>query len=122
MGAINGVKDLLSKYPRYASARSSQSVMIADHIKESPYPVILAGDFNEPPMSYTYRTLRKTLDDSFLDNGSGWGTTWIGGIPLLRIDYILYSSELTNTSFQCLKTDLTDHYPVKASFTINHKE
>lgn len=122
MGAINGIRDLLGKYPRYASARADQALMIAAHIKKSPHPVILAGDFNEPPMSYTYRALRKVLQDSFLDNGSGWGTTWIGGVPLLRIDYILYSPELMNTSFHCLKTNLTDHYPVKASFKINHKE
>jgi len=39
--------------------------------------------------------------------------------PMLRIDYIFASDELTNTSYSCLRSDLSDHYPVKASFTFN---
>jgi len=116
--AIRGISDLLRKYPKYATARANQADQVKEHIKMSPHPVILCGDFNDPPMSYTYHTFKEDLDDTFMKKGSGWGTTWIGGIPLLRIDYILSSPELPNTSFNCLKSNLSDHYPVKASFDI----
>ncbi|MFT6807489.1 MAG: endonuclease/exonuclease/phosphatase family metal-dependent hydrolase [Saprospiraceae bacterium] len=119
--AIRGINDLLRKYPKYATARANQAEQVKKHIKASPYPVILCGDFNDPPMSYTYHTFKEELDDTFMKNGRGWGTTWIGGIPLLRIDYILSSPELNNTSFSCLKSNLSDHYPVKASFDISAK-
>ena len=119
--AIRGINDVLRKYPKYATARADQAVQVKKHIQSSPYPVVLCGDFNDPPRSYTYHTFKEELDDTFIQNGNGWGTTWIGGIPLLRIDYILCSPELTNTSFNCLKSNLSDHYPVKASFDIGAK-
>lgn len=120
--AIKGIQDLLTKYPKYATDRAIQAEQVKRHIATSPYPVILCGDFNDPPMSYTYNVLSANLHDTFLKNGSGWGTTWTGAIPLLRIDYILFSPELTNTSFNCLKSDLSDHYPIKASFDIHAKK
>lgn len=119
--AINGIQDLLVKYPKYAKARANQALLVREHIRASPHPVVLCGDFNDPPMSFTYNSFKEDLSDTFINNGSGWGTTWIGGIPLLRIDYILASPELDNTAFNCLKTDLSDHYPVKASFSIGGK-
>ncbi len=117
--AISGIKDLIVKYPLYAGKRAHQAERVKEHMNHSPYPIIVCGDFNDPPMSYTYKTIKKDLNDTFLDNGSGFGTTWIGAIPMLRIDYIFASDELDNIGFFCLESDLSDHYPVKASFKIN---
>lgn len=117
--AIRGLKDLITKYPRYAGKRGNQAEMVKKHINSSPYPVIICGDLNDPPMSYTYRTLKKGLNDTFLDTGGGFGTTWTGAIPMLRIDYIFASKEIENTAFYCLESELSDHFPVKASFNIN---
>ena len=38
-------------------------------------PVILCGDFNDTPASYTYRTVKGDLTDGFRDCGSGFGYT-----------------------------------------------
>ena len=117
--AFEGIKDLFSKYPLYAGKRGNQAENVKAHVNASPHKVIVCGDLNDPPMSYTYRTVKKGLNDTFLDNGSGFGTTWTGAIPMLRIDYIFASKELINTAFFCLKSDFSDHYPVKASFNLN---
>ncbi len=116
--AIAGIKDLLIKYPKYATRRGKQALKVRTHILKSPHPVILAGDFNDPPMSYTYHVFQDLLRDSFVKKGSGLGTTWIGAIPMLRIDYILSSPEIEIVDFQCLKSNLSDHYPVKASYRL----
>ncbi len=118
--AINGIRDLITKYPKYASERAKQALKVKAHIEKSPYPVILCGDFNDPPMSYTYNTLQKGLSDTYLKHGRGIGTTWTGAIPFLRIDYILATPILDNTSFECLKSNMSDHYPIKASFDMSN--
>lgn len=116
--AVRGLKDLLVKYPKYATRRGQQALQVRERIRQSPHPVILAGDFNDPPMSYTYHVFRDMLTDTFLSKGRGWGTTWIGGIPLLRIDYILSSPELEEVGFTCLETVMSDHYPLIASYEL----
>ena len=39
--------------------RVSEALKIKKHINKSPYPVIVCGDFNDTPLSYTYSTLKK---------------------------------------------------------------
>lgn len=64
----------------------------------SPYPVILAGDFNDTPSSYTYREMKGALTDGFRRCGNGYGGTfrYLGG--LLRIDYVFYDD-----TFECVR-------------------
>jgi endonuclease/exonuclease/phosphatase family metal-dependent hydrolase len=94
--------------------RSLQAQVVKDHINSSKYPVIVAGDFNDTPVSYTYRKIRKGLNDSFVDSGYGAGFTYKGNYPPNRIDYILYSDALINNHFDILKVKYSDHYPIVA--------
>ena len=81
-------------------------------IKESPYPVILAGDFNDPPSSYLYQKAQKVLEDSFVEQGRGLGTTYHGPFPAFRIDYVLHSDTIKALTYKRIKSDISDHYPV----------
>lgn len=92
--------------------RSNQVDVVAAHIRNSPYPVIVCGDFNDPPSSYTYNRLSHNLKDAFVESGRGFGNTYNGLIPLLRIDYILHGKKLKSTDFKVTKENLSDHYPV----------
>jgi len=58
------------------------------------------------------------LKDSFLTSGRGVGTTWRSSIPMLRIDYIFADDHFNGTNFRIIKSDISDHYPVKASFSL----
>ena len=51
--------------------RSLQAQLVKSYINKSPYPVIVAGDFNDTPVSYTYRKIRKGLNDSFVTSDTG---------------------------------------------------
>ena len=43
-----------------------QADTIAKYIQQSPYPVIVCGDFNDVPGSYAYRTVKGNLQDVFV--------------------------------------------------------
>jgi endonuclease/exonuclease/phosphatase family metal-dependent hydrolase len=94
--------------------REEQVERVAESIKSCPYPVVLCGDFNDPPVSYTYETFTDLLDDSFAGAGNGIGNTYIGVFPSFRIDYILHDRNMRATNYQTLSTRLTDHHPVLA--------
>lgn len=96
--------------------RAEQVETIKIHMKNSPYPIILCGDFNDTPNSYAYQQLSQGLKDGFSEKGIGLGRSYNGKFPSLRIDYILYSDELELHSFKTYKKVLSDHYPVVAAF------
>ncbi len=95
--------------------RAEQSVIIHNYIKSSPYPVIVAGDFNDTPTSYAYRKIKRGLRDAFREAGRGIGNTYAGEFPSFRIDFILYSKKLEAVSFDRIKSKYSDHYPVISS-------
>lgn len=96
--------------------RADQSRLLADEVAASPHPVILAGDFNDGPVSYAAAQFRPELHDAFAAAGSGIGATYIGKLPMLRIDHILYEAPLIATDFATLQPRLSDHRAVRAAF------
>jgi len=92
--------------------RSSQTELVAEHIANSPYPVILCGDFNDPPVSYAYHTISKNLTDAFIESGNGFGRSYAGKFPSFRIDYILHSKQYKAYDFRTIREELSDHFPV----------
>ena len=92
--------------------RSKQIETLTKKVNESPYPVIVCGDFNDTPVSYTYRTITRNLYDAFVESGNGIGQTYIGKFPSFRIDYILHSKELHSYDFQTLPEELSDHHAI----------
>ena len=89
--------------------RAKQADRIRDEIEKSPYPVIVCGDFNDTPASYTYRRIKGNLVDGFIEAGSGYQYTFRQLKRLWRIDYILHSKEFQGT--ECYSPDLpySDH-------------
>jgi len=92
--------------------RAKQARTVAVHIKKCPYPVIVCGDFNDTPLSYTYHSLSRGLNDAFAEAGFGISNTYNSFLPLFRIDYILYSQSFSAVSYQRDNIELSDHYPV----------
>ena len=102
-------------YSRLADAfikRSEQSKKILEHIETSPYPVIVAGDFNDSPNSYCYQLFSSKLTDSFKEAGLGIGKTYIGSFPSFRIDYIFHSNELEAKEYRTLNEEFSDHHAI----------
>ena len=94
--------------------RAGQADRIADHIARCPYPLIICGDFNDTPVSYTYKRISKGLRDAFVECGLGIGRTYIGRFPSFRIDYIFYSSRIKARHYARKRVHLSDHFPIEA--------
>jgi len=110
------VKSIFAGLKKGFIRRSLQAQVVKDNIDRSPFPVIVAGDFNDTPVSYAYRKIRKGLNDSFVNSGYGAGFTYRGNYPPNRIDYILYGKSLNNSYFEILRIKYSDHYPIIAYF------
>ena len=83
--------------------------------------VILCGDFNDTPGSYTYSLANRVFSDAFRQNGLGMSPTYAGPIPFLRIDYImLKGSGISAVSYKRHKVRFSDHYPVSAEIEIKN--
>ncbi len=109
---LEELKDISFRLKNAFVERARQVRVISEHIRKCPYPVIVCGDFNDTPISYTYFTMKKGLVDAFLGSGEGLGNTYRGNFPSYRIDYILHSPDLISARFQRHRVPLSDHYPV----------
>lgn len=105
------VSKIVDAYP----VRAKQAEKVAEHMETSPYPVIVCGDFNDTPMSYTYNQFNKTLTDAFRNTSKGMGTTYAGKIPAGRIDFIFHSQSLGSRNFAIQKEKLSDHYAISCT-------
>jgi len=78
--------NLLRRFRDGAVARGTQVDTVLARVARSPYPVLLAGDLNDLPYSYTYDRLADHLQNAWATVGTGIGATYHGRLPFLRID------------------------------------
>ena len=122
-----GVIQVKSKriYAKLATAfqkRAAQSDSLVAFIESSPHKIILCGDFNDTPSSYTYSSVRKHLTDAFRKAGHGSGITFGEQFPAFRIDYIFHDPEFSPSEFTIhRKIKFSDHYPVSSRVYIKHE-
>ena len=109
----NWIKTMKSSYQN----RVSEALKIKKHIDKSPFPVVVCGDFNDTPISYTYSSIKKGLNDSFQESGIGIGNSYVN-IPTLRIDYILHSKKYKSFNYEKHKYKFSDHYPISCDLLI----
>ncbi|WP_343633257.1 endonuclease/exonuclease/phosphatase family protein [Fluviicola sp.] len=102
------IDKLLIAYP----ARAEQAEKVVEHMKTSPYPVVVCGDFNDTPMSYVYNQFNTLLVDSYRETTTGIGVTYVGRVPAGRIDYIFHSGELGAYDFDIQSVPFSDHRAV----------
>ncbi|MBK6345563.1 MAG: endonuclease/exonuclease/phosphatase family protein [Bacteroidales bacterium] len=115
-------KKILRKFKQAFISRASEAREVAEQIKQSPFPVIVCGDFNDTPSSYTYKKMSEGLSDAFKESGRGFGQTYAGRFPSFRIDYILHDPEMQSSGFRRTRVPLSDHYPVSTYISIPGKE
>lgn len=96
--------------------RAQEADTLAKAFANSPHPLISCGDFNDTPVSYTYRKLSANLDDAFLKEGIGIGATY-APFPFIRIDYQLFDEDQFDIISQYrIKEGSSDHYPCVTVF------
>lgn len=109
---ITESKNIISKMKTGFIKRSIQADFIKGEIEQSPYPVIVCGDFNDVPNSYAYETIGNGLQDAFVKKGVGISRTFGSISPTLRIDNIFADKRFIVTQFTRVKKILSDHFPI----------
>lgn len=112
----------MTSYERYKKAqerRCYQAHWIKEAVLKSRLPVILMGDMNDFNCTAPLDSLTSCgLTDSWWEGGNGYGSTFHNGWMRLRIDHILHSDKLKLESIKVIDTNLSDHNPVVAGFTM----
>lgn len=107
------LRSMVSRFHENCVIRANEADTIRGHLDSlAPRMKILCGDFNDTPLSYTYRRLAHGLNDSFSEAGEGFSHTFRGFFDALRIDYIFASKEFETLSYEVPKVPHSDHLPV----------
>ena len=113
------LKDIVRKLIPTFKMHQEQVEVIKKAVENSPYPVILTGDFNSVPNSYEYYHLSEGLQDAFLEAGRGSGTSFHDYKFPIRIDYIFTSKSIKALSYKVDRSvKISDHFPVVATFKL----
>jgi endonuclease/exonuclease/phosphatase (EEP) superfamily protein YafD len=85
-------------------------------------PRIILGDFNTPGESIFFDELRRRgLRDAFEAGGRGAPETWPWPLPVLTLDHIWLSPELTPMSCRKVRTRRSDHLAVVTDISFREK-
>ena len=106
------LRSILNRMRYNSISRSLQVDTIARLIAATPHARIVCGDFNDTPLSYTYRRMSQGLQDAFREKGRGFSHTYRGFYNTFRIDYILASGEFEFLSYEVPAVEFSDHHPV----------
>lgn len=117
----DGSKKVLKKLLQYTSQRAVQARMIADRAAaETAKYVIVCGDFNDTPLSYSHRVFNRFMTDAYAKSGVGIGITYHEHKLYYRIDHILCSRNITPLHTWVDRTQKdSDHYPVISRIRLN---
>jgi endonuclease/exonuclease/phosphatase family metal-dependent hydrolase len=110
-------KSLIKKIKAANLMRAIQANAVKEEVMNSPHPVILCGDFNDVPNSYSYKLINGVLKDTHAKKGFGIGRTFQKLSPTLRIDYIFCSPGIKPLHNRVVSPSMSDHRPVKATFS-----
>ena len=93
--------------------RAPQVDAVAKYIDNTPYPVVLCGDFNDNPLSYSRKTLAEKLTDCYVSSGFGPGISYNRHGMFVRIDNIMCSDKWKAYGCKVDKSiHYSDHYPI----------
>lgn len=113
-----GLRSVYHRMQKAYEWRVKQANTLAGLISQSPYPVLVCGDFNDTQSSYVYRLVSRGLHDSQRVMSTGWRNTYRRFFPSIRIDYILYNGPLKCVSCKVPQVDFSDHRPVVGEYLL----
>ena len=121
---IQHIRYTLTEMDRVSKLHLDQLEIIIHEIENSPYRVIIAGDFNQTQFSYHYKLMKRNFLNAFEEGGWDFNSTVkIFSLPLVKIDHIFYNDQkLEICDYTILKQadfKTSDHFPVRAIFALN---
>lgn len=129
-GAKESVKELKTTiYHKMRNAfqqRAESAKLLRDAIERTPGPLIVCGDFNDVPASWTYNiVVADDMRDAYAETNFGPTWTYNQHLFLFHIDQMLYRGPLEALSLNVGKIKTSDHYPLIGTFAflnVNNSE
>ena len=112
------IRDVSGRLKSGFIKRAKQVNDVTGHMDASPFPIIICGDFNDTPVSYTYRKMKGNRNDCFTKAGNGIISTYKTFWPAFRIDYIFSDKQFEVAHYRIEKVAFSDHYPVIVALNI----
>ena len=109
---LHASRSLAKKLKDALGLRGFQADAVRKELDASPWPLVICGDFNDVPNSYTYFHIRGNLQDAFNSRCFGIGRTYMRISPTLRIDYILPSRDFRIVQSMKINSPFSDHHAV----------
>lgn len=110
----NEGRALAGKLAQAARLRGPQADSLCAVVdRHADTPILVCGDFNDTPISYTYQRLSRCLTSAFRQSGNGMGFSFNQDEFFVHIDHIFFSSQFESThTFIDRAVCLSDHYPI----------
>lgn len=112
--AKSEAKLLAGKLSQAMAIRAEHVDSIRSYVdRHSQYPIIICGDFNDTPISYTHRRMTEGLTDCYVESGRGPGLSYNRLGFNFRIDHMICSSHFEPYACEIDNgIDFSDHYPL----------
>ena len=102
----------LPDYMRHtAAARAAQVTELLRIANSTSPPLLIAGDFNNPPRGRLYQRMTDRFQDAFRAVGWGLGDTYPANLPVLRIDYVFAGEGIAVRRCTVPRVLASDHRP-----------
>ena len=111
-------KNVLNKTKLVYKIENDECSILIDHMKKSPYSLMLAIDLNNTSDSFVYKKINDLFFDSYVQTGFEFGATYDFSFLPIRIDYIFYSKLIKANTYQIHNVKLSDHKPISVFFNI----
>lgn len=111
-------RKVIGQMKRAFEMRAVQVEEIKKHMDDCRYKILVCGDFNDTPVSFSYRYLSENLVDAFVNSGNGIGRTYVGELPSFRIDYILHDEAFESFNFETIDFRNSDHLPITCDLSL----
>ena len=106
---LEGSKGIISRLRLGYQRRAQQVGIVKQSVLNCDLPKVICGDFNDIPVSYTYRQLSAGMRDAFVEAGRGLETTYKGSMPSFRIDYVLFDNPMRALNYKSINEVPSDH-------------
>ncbi len=117
-GVKSETRSVLGALKAGFKARQGEVRIVEERIANSPYPVVVTGDFNDTPYSVVYERLRRRLTNAFEAGGHGFGFTLNRAPRTIRIDNQFFdNSRLELLDFITHRDQpYSDHFPIEGRY------
>lgn len=120
-GDVRSSRRIGSRLKYAFKERSNQVKKVRKHFSKCLTPYVVAGDFNDTPVSYSVNYMTEGHLNGFREKGSGFGITYNGDFPNFQIDYILASDDFNVKNYRIVKKKLSDHYAVRTDLELKKR-